>query len=84
VQIKGNEMKRGRKNERRRVGVKGKKANQMKGRDKSAKCYTWEVAKAKNKHREKLKMKVNTKFNWTQKKRENRNTCRRIGMSKGG
>lgn len=82
--MKGNEMKRGRKNERRRVGVKGMKANQMKGRDRNAKCYVWEVSKAKNKHREELKMKVNSKFNWTQKKRENRNICRRIRMSKGG
>lgn len=76
-------MKRRRKNEK-RVEVKGMKANRMKGRGRNAKCYVWEVSNVKNKHREELKMKVNSKFNWTQKKREKSNICRRKRMSKGG
>lgn len=38
------------------------KGNQLKGRERNAKCYVWEESKAENKHKEELKMKINRKF----------------------
>lgn len=61
-------MKRGENAKARRVRIKETKAKQLKVKERNAQSYVSEVSKSLNKQKEELKMKVNNKFAWTQRK----------------